>query len=171
MHQDHFVVNPLLIPTTLVVCISIAYAVVGSMIWLRAEEQSDDAHRVFPQWWRELIRCYGVPLALVTAVFASRWGSPDQGFECAGFIAGLYLPLLVARILTRVVTRAGSQKWWKTFFKTTVPAYAILSSALIWATVSGSPSGPELSAYIWSVVAAVMGFPLVVLLRSIEPAR
>jgi hypothetical protein len=47
----------------------------------------------------------------------------------------------------------------------------ILSSPFIWATISRSPSGPELSLYIWSIVAAMMGFPLVVLLRSSQAAR
>lgn len=175
MFRNDFVLNPLLIPTTLVVCVSVAYAVVASMIWLRAKEFSERSAgggvASSPQWWRQLLRCYGVPLALVTVVLVSRQGLPDRGFGSAGLIAALYLPLLVTRILTKVVARAESQAWWKTFFKTTVPTYVILSSPFIWATISRSPSGPELSLYIWSIVAAMMGFPLVVLLRSSQAAR
>ena len=118
--------HPLLVPGLICLSGSIVLIVIGIVVWRRAPAVSgvaDIKSTVLPRFWREAIRIYRFPIIMYALAIV-----PGLNFTYSGHgglswvIVPLCFPWVIVRILIKIARGSQeSSRWYKTFFKATIP--------------------------------------------------
>jgi hypothetical protein len=125
-------------------CGLIVFATAGFIVWRRVpgspganSATAADSSRS-PSFWREVIRVYGFPMAMFALAIV-----PGLNFTYSGhggiswFFVPLCLPWVIVRILIKIAKGSEtSRRWYKSFFKITIPSYIALALPLSWAAAT-----------------------------------
>ncbi len=135
---------PLLLPGLVCLFGSIAFAAAGFIVWRRAPEAFSGTSAVptdsgaSPRFWREVIRVYRFPMVLFALAIV-----PGLNFTYSGhggiswFFVPLCFPWVIVRILTKIAKGSEtSRRWYKSFFKITIPSYIAIALPLSWAAAT-----------------------------------
>jgi hypothetical protein len=127
--------HPLLVPGLICLSGSIVLIVIGIGVWRRApgvSQVADIKSTVLPRFWREAIRIYRFPIIMYALAIV-----PGLNFTYSGHgglswvIVPLCFPWVIVRILIKIARGPQeSRRWYKTFFKVTIPSYVVLSLPL-----------------------------------------
>jgi hypothetical protein len=136
--------HPLLIPGLASFCGLIVFAAAGFIVWRRvprslgvssASPADDGPSRDF---WREVIKVYCFPIVMFALAIV-----PGLNFTYSGhggpswFFVPLCFPWVIVRILIKIAKGSEvSSRWYKGFFKITVPSYIAISLPLSWAAAT-----------------------------------
>ena len=120
---------------------------------------NDKSH---PSFWRAVMRVYGFPIVMFALAII-----PGLNFTYSGHggISWLVVPLCFPLvILTAVITvtrgSEGSRRWYKSFFKMTIPSYVALALPLSWAATASIRMTFGLPISTWSFFAIMVSpFP------------
>ena len=136
--------HPLLLPMLVSICGSIIFFVAGIIVWRRVPRRFWNTSAVpaenhsSPTFWREVIRGYWFPMLMFALAIV-----PGLNFTYSGHggISWLFVPLcfpwVIARILIKIAKGSEvSQRWYKRFFKLTVPCYIVIALPLSWAAAT-----------------------------------
>jgi hypothetical protein len=136
--------HPLLLPGFVSLCGSMVFAAIGFMVWRRARESLVATSAVSsetspsPSLWREVMRVYGFPMVMFALAIV-----PGLNFTYSGhggpswFFVPLCFPCVIVRILIKIAKGSGvSSRWYKSFFKITVPSYVAIALPLSWAAAT-----------------------------------
>lgn len=135
---------PLFLPALVSLFGSIVFAAAGFIVWRRAP-RSPDASSPSPTdsgpspiFWREVIRLYYFPMVMFGLAII-----PGLNFTYSGhggpswFLVPLCFPWVIVRILIKIAKGSeASRKWYKGFFKMTIPSYIALALPLSWAAAT-----------------------------------
>ena len=135
---------PLLLPGLVSFFGSIVLAVAGFIVWRRAPRSLDAPSAVptdsspSPSFWREVVRLYSFPMVMFGLAIV-----PGLNFTYSGhggpswFFVPLCFPWVIARILTKIARGSeASSRWYKSFFKITIPSYIAIALPLSWAAAT-----------------------------------
>ena len=135
---------PLLLPGLVSLFGSIVLAVAGFIVWRRAPRSLDAPSAVptdsspSPSFWREVIRLYRFPMIMFGLAII-----PGLNFTYSGhggpcwFIAPMCFPWVIVRILIKIAKGSeASSRWYKSFFKITIPSYIAIALPLSWAAAT-----------------------------------
>jgi len=96
--------------------------------------QDNSAH----SFWGELARAYGFPIAMFALGIV-----PGLNFTYSGhggiswFVAPLCFPSVILRALIKMTKGSEvSRRWYKSFFKITIPSYIAIALPLSWAATT-----------------------------------
>jgi hypothetical protein len=113
-----------------------------------------------PSFWREVIKLYGFPMGMFALAIV-----PALNFTYSGhggiswFLVPLCFPSVVLRALIRVTKGSEpSRRWYKSFFRVTIPAYIGLALPLSWAAAVSIRMTFGLQISTWSFF-AIMASP------------
>jgi hypothetical protein len=136
--------HPLLFPGLASLCGLIVFATAGFIVWRRVPKSLDTTSAVladdnsFPNFWREVIRVYRFPMVMFALAII-----PGLNFTYSGhggiswFFVPLCLPSVIVQILIRIAKGSeGSRRWYKSFFKITIPSYIAIALPLSWASAT-----------------------------------
>jgi hypothetical protein len=136
--------HPLLFPGFVSLCGSIVFATAGFIVWRRAPgslgatSAAPAGSSFSPSLWREVMRVYGFPMVMFALAIV-----PGLNFTYSGhggiswFFVPLCFPWVIVRILIKIVKAPeASRRWYKNFFKITIPSYIAISLPLSWAAVT-----------------------------------
>ena len=91
-----------------------------------------------PSFWDEVVRAYGFPIVMFALAIV-----PGLNFTYSGhggiswFVAPLCFPYVILRALIKITKGSeASRKWYKSFFKITVPSYIAIALPLSWAATT-----------------------------------
>src|SRR5713226_24942 len=91
-----------------------------------------------PSSWRELKGVYGFPIVMFALAII-----PGLNFTYSGhggiswFLVPLCFPWVIVRILIKIAKGSEeSSRWYKRFFKITIPSYIAISLPLSWAATT-----------------------------------
>jgi hypothetical protein len=157
--------HPLLVPGLISLCGSIVLLVIGIVIWRRAPGVSpvaDVESTVLPRFWREVIRIYFFPIIMYALAIV-----PGLNFTYSGhggfswLIVPLCFPWVTVRILIKIARGSEvSSRWYKTFFKVTIPSYVALSLPLSLVAVTSIRMSFGLEVSTWAFFAIMVSpFP------------
>jgi hypothetical protein len=135
---------PLLLPGLVSFFGSIVFATAGFIVWRRAPGSLDVTYAVHtdsnpsPSFWREVIRLYRFPMIMFGLAIV-----PGLNFTYSGhggpswFFVPLCFPWVIARILIKIAKGSeASSRWYKSFFKITIPSYIAIALPLSWAAAT-----------------------------------
>jgi hypothetical protein len=135
---------PLLLPGLVSLFGSIVFAVAGFIVWRRAPGGLDAPSSVptdsspSPSFWREVTRLYSFPTVMFSLAII-----PGLNFTYSGhggiswFFVPLCFPWVVVRILIKIAKGSeASSRWYKSFFKITIPSYIAIALPLSWAAAT-----------------------------------
>ena len=134
---------PLLLPGLVSLCGSIVFAAVGFLVWQRAPAAFVATSTVpdnspSPNFWREVIRLYRFPMIMFGLAII-----PGLNFTYSGhggpswFFVPLCFPWVIVRILIKIAKGPeASSRWYKSFFKITIPSYIVIALPLSWAAAT-----------------------------------
>jgi hypothetical protein len=119
----------------------------------------DNSH---PSFWRAVMRVYGFPIVMFALAII-----PGLNFTYSGHggISWLVVPLCFPLvILTAFITlmrgSEASRRWYKSFFKITIPSYVALALPLSWAATTSIRMTFGLPISTWSFFAIMVSpFP------------
>ncbi len=156
--------HPLLVPGFVSLCGSIVFAAVGFMVWRRAPGSLVATSAVpsgsspSPSFWREVVRVYGFPMVMFALAIV-----PGLNFTYSGhggiswFFVPLCFPWVIVRILIKIAKGSeASSRWYKTFFKITIPSYIAISLPLSWAATTSIRMTFGLPISTWSFFALMV---------------
>ena len=136
--------HPFLVPLLVSICGSIVLFGAGFMVWRRMPRRlwgtSPEPAEVSsaPIFWREVVRAYWFPMVMFALAIV-----PGLNFTYSGHggVSWLFVPLcfpwVIARILIKIAKGSeASQKWYKRFFKLTIPSYIAVALPLSWASAT-----------------------------------
>jgi Predicted membrane protein (DUF2207) len=136
--------HPLLLPGLVSFFGSIVFAVAAFIVWRRAPGSlgstlavlTDDSSS--PNFWREVIRLYCFPMAMFVLAIV-----PGLNFTYSGhggiswFFVPLCFPWVIVRILSKIAKGSEAlRRWYKSFFKLTIPSYIAVALPLSWAAAT-----------------------------------
>ncbi len=161
--------HPLLLPGLVSLSGSIVFAVAGFIVWRRAPGSLEATSAVptdsspSPSFWPEVIRLYRFPmvmfgLAIVPGLnFITYSGHGGPGW----FFVPLCFPWVIVRILFKIAKGSeASSRWYKSFFKITIPSYIAISLPLSWAAVTSIRMAFGLPISTWTFFALMVSpFP------------
>jgi len=159
---------PLLLPGLVSLFGSIVFATTGFIVWRRAPGSLDAPSAVptdsslSPSFWREVIRLYRFPMIMFGLAIV-----PGLNFTYSGhggpswFFVPLCFPWVIARILIKIAKGSeASSRWYKSFFKITIPSYIAISLPLSWAAVTSIHMAFGLPVSTWTFFALMVSpFP------------
>src|SRR5579864_614412 len=154
---------PLLLPGLVSLFGSIAFAVAGFIVWRRAPGSLGPTdNSASPNFEREVIRVYGFPMVMFALAIV-----PGLNFTYSGhggiswFVVPLCFPSVIIRILTRIAKGSEvSHRWYKNFFKITIPSYIAIALPLSWAAATSIRMTYGLPISTWSFFALMVSpFP------------
>jgi predicted membrane protein DUF2207 len=159
---------PLLLPGLVCLFGSIVFAVAGFIVWRRAPGSLDATSAVptgsgpSPIFWREVIKLYRFPMVMFALAIV-----PGLNFTYSGhggfswFLVPLCFPWVIVRILIKIAKGSEeSRRWYKSFFKITIPAYIAISLPLSWAAVTSIRMAFGLQVSTWAFFALMVSpFP------------
>lgn len=132
--------HPLLIPVAISICGSIVFLLVGIIVWRRSPTKLGSTSVLTPdndstpEFWREVIRTYQFPMVMFALAIV-----PGLNFSYSGHggVSWLFVPLcfpwVIARILFKIANGSeASHRWYKRFFKLTIPCYIGIALPLSW---------------------------------------
>jgi Predicted membrane protein (DUF2207) len=135
---------PLLFPGFVSLCGSIVFAAIGFMVWRRAPgdlvatSAVPSGNSPSPSFWREIMMVYGFPMVMFALAII-----PGLNFTYSGhggiswFFVPLCLPWVIARILFKIAKGSETScRWYKSFFKITIPSYIAIALPLSWAAAT-----------------------------------
>lgn len=160
--------NPLLLPGLVCLFGSIVFAAAGFIVWRRAPGRLDATSAVptdsssSPSFWREVIRLYRFPMIMFGLAIV-----PGLNFTYSGhggiswFFVPLCLPWVIVRILIKIAKGSeASRRWYKSFFKITIPSYIVIALPLSWAAATSIRMTFGLPISTWSFFAVMVSpFP------------
>lgn len=158
--------HPLFVPGLVSFCGLIAFAAIGAFVWIRASGKVDAISpipaQVSPTFWREVISTYAFPLVMFAFAII-----PGLNFTYSGhggicwFFVPLCFPWVIVRILVKIAKgTAASSKWYKRFFKITIPSYVAIALPLSCAAVTSIHTSFGLSVSAWAFFAVMVSpFP------------
>jgi hypothetical protein len=135
--------HPFLFPSLVSFCGLIVFAATGFVVWRRAPGRhratalppDDDSS---PDFWREVLTVYSFPIVMFALAIV-----PGLNFTYSGhggiswFFVPLCFPSVIARILIRIAKGSeASCRWYKSFFKITIPSYIATALPLSWAAAT-----------------------------------
>jgi hypothetical protein len=136
--------HPLLVPGLASLCGLIVFATAGFIVWRRVPKSFGTSSAVpaddnfSPNFWREVIRVYRFPLVMFALAII-----PGLNFTYSGhggiswFFVPLCLPWVIVRLLIRIAKGSeDSRRWYKSFFKVTIPSYIAIALPLSWAAAA-----------------------------------
>ena len=160
--------HPLLIPGLASLCGLIVFATAGFIVWRRVPRSlgttsgvpADDTSS--PSFWREVIRLYRFPMVMFVLAIV-----PGLNFTYSGhggpswFFVPLCFPWVIARILIKIAKGSeASSRWYKSFFKITIPSHIAISLPLSWAAVTSIRMAFGLPISTWTFFALMVSpFP------------
>ena len=135
---------PLLLPGFVSLFGSMVFALAGFIVWRRAPGSLDVTSAVptdsspSPNFWREVIRLYRFPMIIFGLAIV-----PGLNFTYSGhggpswFFVPLCFPWVIVRILIKIAKGSeASGRWYKSFFKITIPSYIAVALPLSWAAAT-----------------------------------
>lgn len=135
---------PLLIPGLASLCGLIVFATAGFIVWRSVPRSlgttsavsSNDASSV--NFWREVFRLYRFPMAMFVLAIV-----PGLNFTYSGHggISWLFIPLCFPWVIVRILIKIAkgsdpTRRWYKSFFKITIPSYIAIALPLSWAAAT-----------------------------------
>lgn len=160
--------HPLLIPGLVSLCGLVVFTTAGLIIWKRAPTRvaavtaasADDKSSV--SFFHEVIRVYGFPMVMFALAII-----PGLNFTYSGhggiswFLLPLCFPWVLVRLLIRIAKGSEqSSRWYKNFFKITIPFYLAISLPLSWAAATSIRMTFGLPVSTWGFFAIVVSpFP------------
>jgi len=136
--------HPLLIPGLASLCGLIVFATAGFIVWRRVPRSLGTTSAVpaddisSPNFWREVITVYRFPMVMFVLAII-----PGLNFTYSGhggiswFFVPLCFPWVIARILIKIAKGSeASRRWYKSFFKITIPSYIAIALPLSWAAAT-----------------------------------
>ena len=160
---------PLLVPGLATLCGLIVLAVAGFIVWRRVPSSLGDVpagpageNSSSPSFWREVIRVYRFPMIMFALAIV-----PGLNFTYSGhggiswFFVPLCFPWVIARILMKIAKGPEAcRRWYKRFFKTTIPSYIAISLPLSWAAATSIHTTFGLPISTWTFYALMVSpFP------------
>jgi hypothetical protein len=177
-HSSYFVANskedgfravlqnhPGLVPSLVAVCGSIVLALAGFTVWRRSPG-SPSASSVDtsppPVFWREVLKMYRFPIVMFALAIV-----PGLNFTYSGhggpswFLVPLCFPWVIVRILIKIAKGPEeSRRWYKRFFKITIPSYIAIALPLSWVAVTSIRMAFGLPVSTWGFFALMVSpFP------------
>jgi hypothetical protein len=160
--------HPLLVPSLVSLCGSIVLVAAGLIVWRRAPGTLSTTSAVAaddyspPTFWREVIRVYRFPMVMFALAIV-----PGLNFTYSGhggiswFFAPLCFPWVIVRILIKIAKGSeASCKWYKRFFKLTIPSYIAIVLPLSWAATTSIRMSLGLRISTWTFFALMVSpFP------------
>ena len=115
-----------------------------------------------PVFWREIIRIYRFPMVMFALAIV-----PGLNFTYSGhggiswFFVPLCFPWVIGRTFFKIAKGSDeSRRWYKRFFKLTVPSYIAIALPLSWATTTSISLTFGLSISTWAFFALMVSpFP------------
>jgi hypothetical protein len=136
--------HPLLIPLSMSICSSVVFLVAGIIVWRRVPRRLRSTSAVPaddnspPTFWREAMRIYRFPMVMFALAIV-----PGLNFTYSGhggpswLFAPLCFPWVIVRILIKIEKGSeAARRWYKRFFKLTIPAYIAIALPLSWAAAT-----------------------------------
>jgi hypothetical protein len=160
--QDH----PFLIPIILSLCGTVAFVVVGFVVWRHVPKQlspAGQADAFNPVFWREVVKIYRFPIVMFSLAIVP--GVNLFAYSGHGGIAWFFLPLCFPWVLVRMLVKIArgsetSSRWYKRFLKITVPSYVAAALPLSWVAVTCIHISLGLPISTWAFFALVVSpFP------------
>jgi len=159
---------PLLLPGLVSFFGSIVFAVAGLVVWRRAPGSLGSTSAVLtddsssPNLWHEVISVYGFPMAMFVLAIV-----PGLNFTYSGhggiswFFVPLCFPWVIVRILSKIAKGSeASRRWYKSFFKITIPSYIAIALPLSWSAATSIRMTFGLPISTWSFFAIMVSpFP------------
>lgn len=159
--------HPLLLPGLVSLFGSIAFATVGFIVWRRAPGSIGTSAVPIDSspslsFWREVVRLYRFPIIMFGLAIV-----PGLNFTYSGhggpswFFVPLCFPWVIARILKQIAKGPeASSKWYKNFFRITIPSYIAIALPLSWAAVTSIRMSFGLPISTWTFFALMVSpFP------------
>jgi hypothetical protein len=133
--------HPRLVPSLVAFCGSIVLALAGFTVWRRSpgsiSARSPDAGPPLV-FWREVLKMYLFPIVMFALAII-----PGLNFTYSGhggpswFLVPLCFPWVIVRILIKIAKGPEeSSRWYKRFFKITIPSYIVIALPLSWVAVT-----------------------------------
>jgi predicted membrane protein DUF2207 len=159
---------PFLVPLLVSLCGLAAFVAAGVAVWRRAPREPGSASAApaddhsSPVFWPEVIRTYWFP----TVMFALAT-VPGLNFTYSGhggiswFFVPLCFPWVIVRILMKIAKGSeASRRWYKGFFKLTIPSYVAIALPLSLAATTSIRMTLGLRISTWSFFALMVSpFP------------
>jgi len=119
----------------------------------------DNSH---PSFWRAVMRVYGFPIVMFAMAII-----PVLNFSYSGhggpswLFVPLCFPLVILTAVIKVMRGSEvSRRWYKSFFKVTIPSYVALALPLSWAATASIRMTFGLQVSTWSFFALMVSpFP------------
>jgi Predicted membrane protein (DUF2207) len=136
--------HPALFPLLVSLCGLMVFAVAGFIIWRRVPSGAISTSVLSaedgcsPNFWLEVVRLYYFPMVMFALAII-----PGLNFTYSGhggiswFFVPLCLPWVIVRILIKIAQGSElSARWYKRFFKITIPFYIVAALPLSWAAAT-----------------------------------
>lgn len=160
--------HPFLVPILVSLCGLIVFATAGFFVWRRAPGRLATPSAVLardnisPNFWREVVKLYLFPMVMFALAIV-----PGLNFTYSGhggiswFLAPLCFPWVIVRILINIARGSeAARKWYKRFFKITIPAYIAIALPLSWAAATSIRMTFGLTVSTWAFFALMVSpFP------------
>jgi hypothetical protein len=156
--------HPFLVPSLVSLCGMIVFGTAGLIVWRRTPLKLASASTVPTpgnrprSFWREVIKIYRFPMVMFVLAIV-----PGLNFTYSGhggpswLIAPLCFPWVIARMLFKIATESEeSSRWYKSFFKATIPSYIAISLPLSWIAVTSIRAGFGLEVSTWAFFALMV---------------
>jgi len=111
-----------------------------------------------PRFWREVITTYSFPIAMFALAIIPGFNFTYSGH---GGISWLIVPLCFPCVILRALIKITKgpeerRKWYKGFFKATIPSYIALALPLSWAATASIRTTFGLPVSTWSFFAIMI---------------
>jgi len=115
-----------------------------------------------PGFWGEVIRAYGFPIVMFALAIVPGFNFTYSGHGgISWFVVPLCFPYVILRALIKIMKGSdGFRRWYKSFFKVTIPSYIALALPLSWVATTSIRMAFGLRISTWTFFALMVSpFP------------